>query len=679
MTFVPPWSTFTLPRRGRICEIDVDVEEALAVEYRMARRARNAATVAARDPDSIIHQRAIFNDDGDAEDSGYSSSDSSASSRSDSIMDTDSDGSDYSSDTALPSSDPPPILRPRPESTPFVDVDVNPFPDSFTASHLVGLGSLGFKRVQWREQPGVLVDLRDRIGAMYIGRPSQASAWENAIIYGGQDMLAAQESISQCVGFAVDKLSAGVKCGGPGGNRPQNIGAQQPVSIEHVARATLRNSPHIQTITSFQNAALQKMAPNVWSSSKRMLQQLLEHDPSLRLPFDFAAAHGQPQPTAFSRIDYRFTIDGFLRQEDASYTPGFTTLTALGNYHHDEGELVLWRQKKVVNFPVGSTFLIPKWMPYSFTAVESPGYQMILSQTCENALSEYVANDFSTEFPLVAEGEMEQEARYGAGLYQTLRDYDEQRRLRSGGNVPTAPTPNPPTNSMRNPWLVDENGEIVRNLRTARRGDGPSNGPPSLIRQDIPRISAAEIEARRQRQGAPASPARQDARVARRGSPYLASPYHPVTGVYIGLSATTMAENRAPSSAATSVRRPNGWRRPRPTPLLPSDLYTTEARPPLVTPSKEEFKCVLCDQIKSNPVRSKCGHTHCYVCIRIHVETSWNCPSCDVIMTRAPKRDTDDELWIQLNHTSWIDQSRVLGTWDGLLFPQLPRRAVSTP
>ncbi|KAJ7678868.1 hypothetical protein DFH06DRAFT_1120680 [Mycena polygramma] len=429
MTFVPPWSTFTLPRRGRICEIDVDVADALAVEYRMGRRARNAATVAARDPDSTISHHITINEDSEAEDSGDSSSDSSVSSSSDSIMDTDSEGSDYSSDTALPSSDPPPILRPRPSSTPFVDVDVSPFPDSFTASHLVGLGSLGFKRVQWREQPGALVDLRDRIGAMYIGRPTQASAWENAIIWGGQDMLAAQENISQCLGFTFDKLSAGVKCGGPGGNRPQNIGAQRPVSIEHLARASLRNSPHIQTITSFQNetlAALRKIAPNAWASSKRMLQRLLEHDSSLRLPFDFAAAHGPPQPTAFSRVDYRFTVDGFLRQEDASYTPGFTTLTALGNYHHDEGELVLWRQKKVVNFPVGSTFLIPKWMPYSFTAVESPGYQMILSQTCENALSEYVANDFSTEFPLVGEDGIEEEAKYGAGLYQTLRDYDEQ-------------------------------------------------------------------------------------------------------------------------------------------------------------------------------------------------------------------------------------------------------------
>ncbi|KAJ7678869.1 hypothetical protein DFH06DRAFT_1120681 [Mycena polygramma] len=252
-------------------------------------------------------------------------------------------------------------------------------------------------------------------------------------------------------------------------------------------------------------------------------------------------------------------------------------------------------------------------------------------------------------------------------------------RLRSGGNVPTAPAPDPPTNSAQNPWLMDENGEIVRNLRTARRVDGPIGGPPSLIRQDIPRISAAEIEARRRRNGAPPSVARQDARTSRRASPYLASPYHPVTGVYIGLSARTMQENRPPSSAATTVRRPNGWRRPRPTPLLPSDLYTTEARPPLLTPSEEEFKCIMCDQMKSNPFRTKCGHTHCYVCLRIHVETSWKCPSCDVIITRAPKRDTEAELWIQINHASWIDQSRVVGTWDGLLFPQLPRPAVATP
>ncbi|KAJ7679526.1 hypothetical protein DFH06DRAFT_1316425 [Mycena polygramma] len=596
MGFVPPWSNLTLPRRGHSCAIDLDIADALAIEYRMARRARNAATIAAREPDSDIDSELdnlAIPDDDDYDISSVSSRSTNSWVLS-SNADTDSEGSDFTMDVASVGT--APILRPRPIGATVVDMDVSPIPDSFTRSHLV---SLGFECLEWKEQPGALVDLRDRVGAMYIGRPTQASAWENTIIYAGQEMLNAQESVSRCTGVMKRSLAAGLKCGGPG-------------------------------------AAFRKVAPVSWASSKDMLASLLDHDMNLRLPFQLPAMCGTPQPTAFSRVDYRFDVDDFIRREEESYTPGFTALTALGHYHHDEGELVLWLQKKVVNFPVGSTFLIPKWMPYSFTSVESPGYQMIMSQTCENSLAHCLLS---------------------------------MNRLRDGANV-LAASPGPPpvaptANSIHNPMCVDENGRVVRNLRNSRTREDESGrtsgrmlsiyrGPPSLIPQDIPRISPLELELRSL--GAP----RLARLVQARNRPYP-SHYHPITGAYIGLSTMALIENRPRSSAATTVRRPDRWRLRRPTPLLPG-----------------EHECSLCEQVRSHPVKYKCGHGHCYVCIRIHLETSWKCPTCDVLMTRAPKPDPDAELLIQLHHTRWIDESFVTGSWDGLHFPKLPRRAVST-
>jgi hypothetical protein len=119
-----------------------------------------------------------------------------------------------------------------------------------------------------------------------------------------------------------------------------------------------------------------------------------------------------------------------IRRESPAYIPSLSALTSLGNYDTREGELILWTERKVVNFPVGSTFLLPKWMPYSFTAVESPGYQMILTQTCDNAVCEYIANGFSTEFDVVQyEGEKgrklkRKQAVAGAALYGTLNEFD---------------------------------------------------------------------------------------------------------------------------------------------------------------------------------------------------------------------------------------------------------------
>jgi hypothetical protein len=105
-------------------------------------------------------------------------------------------------------------------------------------------------------------------------------------------------------------------------------------------------------------------------------------------------------------------------------------LTSLGNYDQTEGELILWTEKKVINFPVGATFLMPRWLPYSFTSVESPGFQMILTQTCDNALCEYVTNGFSSDFEInqqersAARGSRKQEAATGANLYGTLAEFD---------------------------------------------------------------------------------------------------------------------------------------------------------------------------------------------------------------------------------------------------------------
>jgi hypothetical protein len=151
------------------------------------------------------------------------------------------------------------------------------------------------------------------------------------------------------------------------------------------------------------------------------------------LPFHFPQAGKPPQPTAFSRVEYQFSTGGHIRRERLAYIPSLSALTSLGNYDPTEGELILWTEKKVINFPVGATFLMPKWLPYSFTAVESPGYQMILTQTCENELCEYVANDFSSDFEVIqpepdaTSQARKQEATMGAGLYGMLAEFDAQQ------------------------------------------------------------------------------------------------------------------------------------------------------------------------------------------------------------------------------------------------------------
>ncbi|KAJ7768839.1 hypothetical protein B0H16DRAFT_1452767 [Mycena metata] len=438
MSCVPPRSIFTLPRRGKVVEIDRDMIDALREEYRKAARGRNAATVASTDPDQEGH---VPNDDSDAEAiSSDSDSDmASISSLSDdemSLVSSDSDSGDANYipphkliwDITVDGASPPYFFRRRTPSPPKIDVDVNPFPDSFRPAHLE---SLKFQSIRWNEQPGPFVDLHDRICAMYIGGPVEASDWERSIIQAGQEMLSARATLQK---FGESQklpncLSGGHQYGGCRGNRPQNIHGFRPGSTEQVVLAILRHSVDIQAITSFQNAALQKMAPRAWASAHTKLQTLVEDDVLLHLPCDLACQHGPSQPTALSRVDYVFSTDTAPLVDAAAYIPSFTALTSLGNYDPaSEGKLILWADKKVVDFPVGSTVFLPKWMPYSFTAVEWPSYQMLLKQSCENALVEYVDNGLCGAFGVVEVDEERrvQEAAEGRKLFSTLWEFDDQ-------------------------------------------------------------------------------------------------------------------------------------------------------------------------------------------------------------------------------------------------------------
>ncbi|KAJ7201117.1 hypothetical protein GGX14DRAFT_571689 [Mycena pura] len=137
-------------------------------------------------------------------------------------------------------------------------------------------------------------------------------------------------------------------------------------------------------------------------------------------------------------------------------------------------------------------------------------------------------------------------------------------------------------------------------------------------------------------------------------------------------------EQRAPKPLAplriryTRGRRdlPGGWED-----LREEDLYLTDALPPLLalTYLPIEDTCTLCLGLKSHPVRYACGHSHCYVCIRIWLNRDWCCPECKTMMYRAPTRATEMEADIAATYSAWKDESEVDYSWDGLRFPARPR------
>ncbi|KAJ7731903.1 hypothetical protein DFH07DRAFT_968566 [Mycena maculata] len=109
---------------------------------------------------------------------------------------------------------------------------------------------------------------------------------------------------------------------------------------------------------------------------------------------------------------------------------------------------------------------------------------------------------------------------------------------------------------------------------------------------------------------------------------------------------------------------------------------------------KPHHICGICHAVKSHPVtyvhfsyhygtreltwafRYLCGHSHCYVCIRLWLEKRWSCPECYAQMTCTPFRQYAEEAGIAAEYPDWEDGSVVAYRWDGLTFPQSVRRIV---
>ncbi|KAJ7432734.1 hypothetical protein FB451DRAFT_1420341 [Mycena latifolia] len=134
-------------------------------------------------------------------------------------------------------------------------------------------------------------------------------------------------------------------------------------------------------------------------------------------------------------------------------------------------------------------------------------------------------------------------------------------------------------------------------------------------------------------------------------------------------SMVAVLEAPQPISVIPPARR--GSRRPRRNPLTHQDLWQYGLGPPdqIAASDREYQKCGICHFVKSHPVSYACGHSHCYVCIRLWLERKWTCPECVTPMERAPVRQYAEEAALAHDYPAWNDRSTVDYGFSGLVFP----------
>ncbi|KAJ7025051.1 hypothetical protein C8F04DRAFT_888207, partial [Mycena alexandri] len=84
------------------------------------------------------------------------------------------------------------------------------------------------------------------------------------------------------------------------------------------------------------------------------------------------------------------------RLDDLNMPWGWRALTALGTYNPRwSGKLILWEEKKVINFPPGATFPYPgTFIRHSFTELHAGETQYAFSQYAQAGLFCYVGNGY---------------------------------------------------------------------------------------------------------------------------------------------------------------------------------------------------------------------------------------------------------------------------------------------
>ncbi|KAJ7925441.1 hypothetical protein B0H13DRAFT_2314449 [Mycena leptocephala] len=106
--------------------------------------------------------------------------------------------------------------------------------------------------------------------------------------------------------------------------------------------------------------------------------------------------------------------------------------------------------------------------------------------------------------------------------------------------------------------------------------------------------------------------------------------------------------------------------------LTTEQLYLTAEHTPEVPAEivlKPYHHCNICWSIKSHPVAYKCGHSHCYVCIRVWLQKNLSCPHCKATVHETPYIHMGERQAIEADYPQWVDKSKVDLRWSGLQFP----------
>ncbi|KAL1684518.1 hypothetical protein GGG16DRAFT_119722 [Schizophyllum commune] len=309
---------------------------------------------------------------------------------------------------------------------------------AYALQELVGPGSIfNFDLIAWEGRKArPFVDRGERVFGLLAGCPDQAPDWDAVM----QDFASTIDSERAHIRFKPHQLRhrRGPFPATPHGHS-YGGGQQQPMSISEYPS----NDPHFRCIlehpamsriSGFQNGVTLGWAPELHTFLRMNRRILREHQPDLRHNF-------RSSVWAATTVNYGPRTATLPHKDYANLPWGWCPITALGNFDPKRGgHLVLWELRLVIEFPPGSTIIIPSGLiTHSNVPVGPDETRFSVTQYTAGALIRWVDQGFQTKDAFLstlsrqrrAEEEAKAKTRYlkGLSMYSTLSE------LRSRGDA----------------------------------------------------------------------------------------------------------------------------------------------------------------------------------------------------------------------------------------------------
>ncbi|KAF7971008.1 hypothetical protein HWV62_22273 [Athelia sp. TMB] len=286
---------------------------------------------------------------------------------------------------------------------------------------LQDLEKIGLEVLPWDgETPVTILDDERRVVAVLVGRPLRKSGgvddWAEVVL----GLEAAINQLESESTFSAKQAhhrrgpqqakAFGVSHGG-GQLRPSVLDQGSSRNIRAVA--AFRRNKYVRRIAHFGSSAFSYYAPKLYARYCKYLGMLRHHDPSLtwnfpRSVFPATTVNFGPGATCFDHLDY------------GNAAAGWCAITSAGSYDPKiGGHLILFDIDKVVEFPPGSTVLIPSSvMRHGNTSIQDGETRVSITQYVAGALFRYVDHGFK----LKEEASARVRARVQAGSKTRFRE-----------------------------------------------------------------------------------------------------------------------------------------------------------------------------------------------------------------------------------------------------------------